>query len=325
MLDRLVGDLVDEIRAPVPLVALRVERVERALEHRVRHRLHAVHQRLGDARPSAAPSPLRPPPRGRRSTTRSRTPRAGGSPPGTAARVAPCERRRTRSARAERAGRNSRYADSTSAPSSTGQKVGPPKIGPDLVQPEQERGDDAEVAAASAERPEQVRVLVGARADRSRRWRARPRPRAGCRSSARTCGSGGRVPPPSVSPPTPVVEMIPLGRGEAVLAGGGVDLAPGAAAADANRARLRDRPAIVLERRQVDHDPVVDRSRDRRRCDRRRGSRAAARGRGRSRRPRRRRRRSAHGRSARAAVDHRVEDGARLLVVGVAAGRSAGP
>ena len=36
--------------------------------------------------------------------------------------------------------------------------------GADLVQPEQERGDDAEVAAAAADRPVEVGVLVGARA-----------------------------------------------------------------------------------------------------------------------------------------------------------------
>ena len=46
---------------------------------------------------------------------------------------------------------------------STGQKVGPANTVCDLVQAEQERGDDAEVAAAAAERPEEVGVLVGVR------------------------------------------------------------------------------------------------------------------------------------------------------------------
>ncbi len=46
LLDRGVGDLVDEVRAPVPLVAGRVEAVERALEVGVRHRRRAVQQGL---------------------------------------------------------------------------------------------------------------------------------------------------------------------------------------------------------------------------------------------------------------------------------------
>ena len=45
LLDRRVGDLLDEIRAPVPLVAGRVHAVERRLDHRQRHRRDTVEQR----------------------------------------------------------------------------------------------------------------------------------------------------------------------------------------------------------------------------------------------------------------------------------------
>ena len=76
---------------------------------------------------------------------------------------------------------------------------------------EQERRDDTEVAAAAADRPEEVRILLGAGGDQACRRRGRCPPRAGCRWSGRTCASGGPMPPPSVRPPTPVVEMIPEG------------------------------------------------------------------------------------------------------------------
>jgi hypothetical protein len=44
--DGFVRDLADEVGAPVPLVAGRIEAVEGALQRRVGHRLHAVHERL---------------------------------------------------------------------------------------------------------------------------------------------------------------------------------------------------------------------------------------------------------------------------------------
>ena len=127
----------------------------------------------------------------------------------------------------------------------------------DRVRLERELGDDAEVAAAAAQRPEQLRVLVGARGDLLARRPARPRPRAGCRSSGRTRGSDGRSPPPSVSPPTPVVEMTPHGTASPCSCVGRVDLAPRAAAADANRARVGSTDDRA-QQRQVDDDAVVD-------------------------------------------------------------------
>ncbi len=43
--DGLLGDLVEEVRAPVPLQARRVEAVERALQHREGHRAETDEQR----------------------------------------------------------------------------------------------------------------------------------------------------------------------------------------------------------------------------------------------------------------------------------------
>ena len=45
--DGLVGDGVDEVGAPVPLLPFGIERVEGALQGGVRHRGDAVQQRLG--------------------------------------------------------------------------------------------------------------------------------------------------------------------------------------------------------------------------------------------------------------------------------------
>ena len=83
--------------------------------------------------------------------------------------------------------------------------------GVDVVQAEHERGDDAEVAAAAADRPEEVGVLVGAGADAL----AVGEHDVGGSSRLSMVRPYLRVrwprPPPRVSPPTPVVEMIPLG------------------------------------------------------------------------------------------------------------------
>ena len=64
------------------------------------------------------------------------------------------------------------------------------------------------------------------------------------------------MPPPSVSPPTPVVEMMPLGHRQPERVRRVVDVAPGAAAADAHGARRRI-DADALHARQVDDQPVV--------------------------------------------------------------------
>ena len=64
------------------------------------------------------------------------------------------------------------------------------------------------------------------------------------------------MPPPSVSPPTPVCEIWPAGHGEPVPLGGGVELAEQGAAADADGLGFRvdvDR----VERAQVDAERAV--------------------------------------------------------------------
>ena len=122
------------------------------------------------------------------------------------------------------------------------------------VRLERELRDDAEVATAAADRPEEVRVLVGARGHlravgehHLRREQVVDREPVPPRR--------GPCPPPSVSPATPVLEMIPVGTAR-LWPGRRVDLSPHAAAADPHRAvpgSTEDR----LHRREVDHDAVV--------------------------------------------------------------------
>jgi hypothetical protein len=80
--------------------------------------------------------------------------------------------------------------------------------GPDLVQRVLERGNHAKVAAAAAQRPKQVRVLVG----------AGPQESAVCRDDIRRDEVVGSqparrtsqpIPPPRVKPAIPVVDTSP--------------------------------------------------------------------------------------------------------------------
>ena len=74
---------------------------------------------------------------------------------------------------------------------------------PDRVQPELELGDHAEVAAAAAQRPEQVRVLVlGRPQDRPSAVTTSAETRLSIASPCRWPSQP--MPPPRVSPPTPV-------------------------------------------------------------------------------------------------------------------------
>ena len=66
------------------------------------------------------------------------------------------------------------------------------------------------------------------------------------------------MPPPSVSPPTPVVEMIPHGTASPCACVAASTSRPGAAAADANRARARGSTDDRVQQREVDDDAVVD-------------------------------------------------------------------
>ena len=112
------------------------------------------------------------------------------------------------------------------------------------MQAEGERGDDAEVAAAAADRPEQVGVLVGARADAL----AAGQHELGLEQVVdRQAALAGQVAEAAAEGQAADAGRRddPARRGEAVLVGGGVDLAPGAAAADADGPGLRvdlDRP-----------------------------------------------------------------------------------
>ena len=154
----------------------------------------------------------------------------------------------------------------------------------DRVQPEQERRDDAEVAAAAAQRPE---TGPGSR----RRWRGRSAP------SASTTSASSRL---SIVKPALARQVADAAaEREPADAGGRDDAARrGQAERDAWRDRRRPRCSrrstrtvraagstrMPLERREVDHEPVVAGARARRRCGRRRGRRASRSCRARSRR-----------------------------------------
>ena len=128
--------------------------------------------------------------------------------------------------------------------------------GVDLVEAELERGDDAEVAAAAAQRPEQVRVLVLARADP---LAARQHDLRADEVVDRQAVLAGEVAEAAAErePADAGGRDDPAGGGEPVLVRGAVDLAPGAPAADAHgpRARVDVDPA---DRGEVDHEAVVD-------------------------------------------------------------------
>ena len=78
------------------------------------------------------------------------------------------------------------------------------------------------------------------------------------------------MPPPRVMPPTPVVEMMPLGVASPKACGGVVQVAQQRAALDPGGAR-DGIDADAVHRREIDHQPVVDGAQARRRCGRRRG------------------------------------------------------
>ena len=70
--------------------------------------------------------------------------------------------------------------------------VQPEHLRAELVQAQLEGRDDAEVAAAAAQRPVQVRRARRRSPARGGRRRARPRPRRGCRRHPVAAGAGGR-------------------------------------------------------------------------------------------------------------------------------------
>jgi hypothetical protein len=254
-LHRLVGDLRDEVGAPVPLVALRVQLVEGALQGRVRHRRGAVQQRF----------------RQRVQHRRHRVRRVllgTGPAPDDTAHLAHVELLRERRCGRHRGERE----EAVQVARGAGEEVAvdredlggglhrperrPGDHGVHLVHPEQERGDDAEVAAAAADRPVQVGVLVGARAHAV----AARQHQLGLEQVV----DREAVPPCEVTQAAAQGEASDAGRGddparrgEAVLVRRLVDLAPRAAAADADGPGLRI-DVDVLERGEIDDDTVVN-------------------------------------------------------------------
>jgi hypothetical protein len=123
------------------------------------------------------------------------------------------------------------------------------------VQPEQERGDDAEVPSAATERPEQVRVLVVARADDVAVGQDDLGLEQVVDGQAALAGEVAEA-AAEREPADPGGRDDPAGRGQTVLVRRAVDLAPGAAAGDP------DGPGLgidldALQRREVDDDAVV--------------------------------------------------------------------
>ena len=121
------------------------------------------------------------------------------------------------------------------------------------VQLEVERGDDAEVAAATAQTPEQVGVLVGRRRP--------PRPSAVTTSASIRLShvkpnlrSSQPLPLPERETGDPGVGHPAAGDREAVLLGRGVELAPVETGLGAHGPRPPGRPD-ALHAAHVDHSP----------------------------------------------------------------------
>ena len=169
----------------------------------------------------------------------------------------------------------------------------------DLVQPEEEGGDDAEVAAAAPDRPVEVGVLVRGGTDRL----------AACEHDVgleqvvdREAALAGQMPEAATQRETTDAggRDDPARCRQAVLVGRGIHFAPGAATADPRRPsagihlRLPSGPRGREPRRRRTFPA-------RRRCGRRRARPARGRGQRRTRRPSRRRRSRCSSRSAQGA------------------------
>lgn len=240
------------------LVARRVEPVERGLDRGVRHRRGAVQQWLGDGVEQGSHLP------GRRLRI------VPDAAPHDAADLAQVDLLRERRARRDGAEQEEgvqlagRVREEIAV---GGEDFGAEFDGPEggagddrahFVQPEQERGDDAEVAAATADRPVQVGVLVGARAY------ALPVRQDELGLQQVVDGQpalAGEVPDAAAeSEASDARRGDDAARcGQAVRVGGAVDLAPDAAAADPYHAGVRV-DLDVLERGEVEDYPVVARS-----------------------------------------------------------------
>ena len=158
-----------------------------------------------------------------------------------------------------------------------------------------ELGDDAEVAAAAAQPPEQLRPLRLAGADDRAVGEDDFAPMR--LSQARPCRAHQVAQPATEGQPgDPGHRDRAAGGRQPVRLGGGVEVSPGGAAPGARDAPLPDRPAPGSSR--TGRSPVRRRPRrDRRRCARRRARRWRGRARGRSAPPPRRPPSSGRGRS----------------------------
>ena len=210
-LDRLVGELLDEVGAPVPLSARRVERVEQRLaapgtasarRRRAAARPTRAHRRSASALvrgAGVAPDDAR--------TPCCRCSSSGNGGPGGTVRNAKkplsssgaladelAVPRRPRPRRSSRPEHRAGVARSSTGCARNTNDVTTPKLPPPPRSAQNRSGCSLALGGHEA--------AVGEH-DVGRR--------AGCRSSARTCASGSPMPPPSVRPPTPVVEMMPTG------------------------------------------------------------------------------------------------------------------
>ena len=188
--DQLVGEAAREARQPVVERAGREAGVEERVHHRVRHRADLDHQRRapGLERREVALRLPRGRRCGRRPAPRASSPEPSGACTSPANTVRSSERVRDRVAvEAQQVGRGVDRVGDQAADDH-----------PHRVQAVGERRRDAEVAAAAAQRPEQVRVRT------RRRPRARRRPPSRARRPSRLSAARPYLaisqpsPPPSV-------------------------------------------------------------------------------------------------------------------------------
>ena len=206
--DRFVRHRPEEVTAPIPLQAGRIQAVEGGLQRRVRASPSPSKRRLQSRGP--ARRPRRPRPDRRCSTRPPRTPSAGATPPGRAARRDGHDGEEAVQRPRPAAGRKSRYQPSTSAVADAGHPVGPPTT---LL-----TGCSRKVNEVTTPKlPPPPRSAQNRSGCWSWRW---PSPLAVGEHHLgldqvvdRQPVLAGQVavPPPRVRPPTPVVAMMPPG------------------------------------------------------------------------------------------------------------------
>ena len=123
------------------------------------------------------------------------------------------------------------------------------------MQPEQERGNDAEVAPATTHRPEEILILILAGSNEAA-VRQHHIDLQQVVDGETALARQVTEPPPRVSPPTPVVEIMPLGGGETKSVGRVIHLSPDAAASDASGA-VRGIHTHALHLREVYNETAV--------------------------------------------------------------------